>query len=53
MSGPPDQGGGEGKHSRTKSPKTKNYPSDDDCANEPPDKYVKPALSEQITGNNA
>jgi hypothetical protein len=44
---------GEGKHSRTKSSNTKNHASDDDCADEPPDKYVEPAVSEQITGNDA
>jgi hypothetical protein len=37
----------------TKNPKTINQSADNDCANEPPDKYVEPAVSEQITGNDA
>jgi hypothetical protein len=30
-------------HSRTKSPKTKNPASDDDCTNERPNKYFEPS----------
>jgi hypothetical protein len=36
---------GSGGHSRTKSLKTKNYASEDDCTNECPNKYFEPAAA--------
>jgi hypothetical protein len=38
-------GRAEGKHSRTKNPKTKNHASDDDCTNERPSKYFEPSAA--------
>jgi len=42
-----------GGHGLTKSPITIDRPADDDCADECPDKYVEPSVSEQIAGNDA
>jgi hypothetical protein len=44
---------GEAMHSRTKSPKTKNHASEDDCTNERPDKYDEPSAPSQGASNDA
>jgi hypothetical protein len=44
-------GSGEGKHSGTNSPKTKNDASDNDCTNERPDKYFGPSAASGQVAN--
>ena len=50
---PTAAGSGEGKHSRTKSPKFIDRSADDDCTNERTEKYGDPSASNHVASSGA